>query len=59
MAGYRPRELLLAAAARATLAVFRERLEKRGLSPQATAALRLLETAVEAYPSPLPPAGPR
>lgn len=59
MAGYSPRELLLAAAARAVLAAFRESLEKRRLIAPAHAALRLLETALEPYPPPVPPADPR
>ena len=49
LAGYAPRELLLAAAARAVLAVYRDPLEKRRLSTPATATLRLLETALEPY----------
>jgi hypothetical protein len=40
---------LLAAAARAVLAVFREPLEQRTLGGPATAALRLLESALEPY----------
>jgi len=52
MAGYSPRELLLAAAARAVLAAFRDPLERRGLSPPATATLRLLESALEPYEPP-------
>ena len=56
---FSPRELLLAAAARAVLAAFREPLEKRLLSKPATATLRLLETALEPYrPGPVPPACP-
>ena len=43
------RERLLAAAARAVLAEFRKPLEKRELPVHAIAALRLLQTAVEAY----------
>ena len=50
MGGYAARELLLAAAARAVLAAFREPLEKKRLSPSATASLRLMETALEPYP---------
>jgi hypothetical protein len=50
MGGYSPRELLLAAAARAVLAAFREPLEKKRLTPPANATLRLLETALEPYP---------
>jgi hypothetical protein len=49
LAGYSPRELLLAAAARAVLAAFRDPLENRCLSPPATATLRLLETALDPY----------
>lgn len=49
LAGYSPRELVLAAAARAVLAAFRDPLERRGLSPPATATLRLLESALEPY----------
>lgn len=58
--GYSPREILLAAAARAVLAAFREELEERRLPAAATATLRLLETALEPYqfdpsaPSPPP-----
>jgi hypothetical protein len=52
---FAPRELLLAAAARAVLAVFREPLERKRLAPPATATLRLLETALEPYrPVPAP-----
>ena len=51
MAGYSARELLLAAAARAVLAAFREPLEEKRLTPPANATLRLLETALEPYPS--------
>lgn len=47
--GFVPRELLLAAAARAVLAAFREPLERQRLSAPATATLRLLETALESY----------
>jgi hypothetical protein len=46
---YAPRELLLAAAARAVLAAFREPLEQKRLTAPATATLRLLETALEPY----------
>lgn len=53
---FTPRELLLAAAARAVLAAFREPLEHKRLGPPATATLRLLETALEPYrPDPAPP----
>ena len=52
--GFAPRELLLAAAARAVLAAFRDPLEKKRLSSPATATLRLLETALEPY-APGPP----
>lgn len=56
-ASFAPRELLLAAAARAVLAVFREPLEQKRLAPPATATLRLLETALEPYrPEPAPDA---
>ena len=57
LAGYAPREILLAAAARAVLAAFREPLEKRRLSSPATATLRLLETALEPYRLEPPPPG--
>ena len=53
--GFAPREILLAAAARAVLAAFREPLEKRRLSAPATATLRLLETALEPYRLEPPP----
>jgi hypothetical protein len=46
---FAPRELLLAAAARAVLAAFREPLEQKQLPAPATATLRLLETALEPY----------
>jgi hypothetical protein len=53
------REILLATAARAVLAAFRDPLERRLLTAPATATLRLLETALEPYrldpPAPLPP----
>jgi GDP-D-mannose dehydratase len=59
ISSFEPREILLAAAARAVLAAFREPLEQLQLSSPATATLRLLETALEPYrfdpPSPLPP----
>ena len=48
-ASFAPRELLLAAAARAVLAAFREPLEQKRLAAPATATLRLLETALEPY----------
>jgi len=52
---FAPRELLLAAAARAVLAAFREPLEQKRLAAPATATLRLLETALEPYrPAPAP-----
>lgn len=52
---FAPRELLLAAAARAVLAAFREPLEQKRLAAPATATLRLLETALEPYrPDPAP-----
>jgi hypothetical protein len=47
--GYSPREILLAAAARAVLAAFREPLEQKRLSAPATATLRVLEAALELY----------
>ena len=53
--GYSPREILLAAAARAVLAAFRDPLERKGLSAPATATLRVLEAALELYADPLPP----
>jgi hypothetical protein len=54
---FAPRELLLAAAARAVLAAFREPLEQKRLTAPATATLRLLETALEPYrPNPAPDA---
>ena len=57
--GYAPREILLAAAARAVLSAFREPLEQKRLSPPATATLRVLEAALELYAhEPLPPAPP-
>ena len=46
---FTPRELLLAAAARAVLAAFREPLERKQLAAPATATLRLLETALDPY----------
>ena len=46
---YAPREILLAAAARAVLAAFRDQLEGKRLSGQAAATLRVLETALEPY----------
>lgn len=49
LADFAPRELLLAAAARAVLAAFREPLEQKKLAAPATATLRLLETALEPY----------
>jgi hypothetical protein len=49
LADFTPREMLLAAAARAVLAAFREPLEERRLSAPATATLRLLETALEPF----------
>lgn len=51
---YAPRELLLAAAARAVLAAFREPLEQKRLAAPATATLRLLESALEPYRAPGP-----
>lgn len=52
---YSPREILLAASARAVLAAFREPLEHKRLSAPATATLRVLEAALELYAEPLPP----
>jgi len=54
LSGFTPREILLAAAARAVLAAFRDPLERRALSAPATATLRLLETALEPYRSDSP-----
>jgi len=50
MAGYSARELLLAAAARAVLAAFREPIAERRLTPRTDASLRVLETALYPYP---------
>ncbi len=47
-----PREALLAAAGRAVLAAFRSPLEQRTLTGPETAALRLLESALEPYFNP-------
>jgi hypothetical protein len=47
-----PHEALLLTAARAVLAALRDPLEQRKLTGPATAALRLLESAVEPYPQP-------
>jgi hypothetical protein len=60
LAEFAPREILLAAAARAVLAAFREPLEQRRLTAPATATLRLLETALEPYrfDPPAPHPGP-
>lgn len=52
---YSPREVLLAAAARAVLAAFRDPLEEKRLPAPATATLRVLEAALELYAEPLPP----
>lgn len=52
---YSPRELLLAASARAVLAAFRDPLEEKRLPAPATATLRVLEAALELYADPLPP----
>jgi len=46
---FAPRELLLAAAARAVLAAFRGPLEEKRLSAPANATLRLLESALDPY----------
>lgn len=51
-----PREIVLATTARAVLAAFRGPLENRRLSAPATATLRLLESALDAYRIDLPPA---
>jgi hypothetical protein len=58
LSGFAPREILLAAAARAVLAAFREPLEERRLATPATATLRLLETALEPYRLDPPGAAP-
>lgn len=55
---FAPRELLLAAAARAVLAAFRESLERSLLTAPANATLRLLESALEPYRIEPPPAAP-
>jgi len=52
--GYSPREILLAAAARAVLAALRGPLEERRLPGPALATLRVLETALDPYRSDLP-----
>lgn len=52
---YSPREVLLAAAARAVLAAFRDPLEEKRLPAPATATLRVLEAALELYAEPVPP----
>jgi len=52
---YSPREILLAASARAVLAAFRDSLEQKRLAAPATATLRVLEAALELYADPLPP----
>lgn len=44
-----PREALLVAAGQAVLAAFRDSLEQRTLAGPATAALRLLESALDPY----------
>ncbi len=53
--GYSPREILLAAAARAVLAAFRHPSEGQRLSAPAVATLRVLEAALQLYADPLPP----
>jgi hypothetical protein len=53
-----PRERLLVAAANAVLAVFREPLAQRQLPLNATATLRLLESAVQPYETKPPPLWP-
>lgn len=63
-AGYTPREVLLAAAARAVVAAFRDPAERARLSSGPTAALRVLEAALDLYgkeplpPEPAPPGRP-
>ena len=52
---YSPREVLLAAAARAVLAAFRDPLEEKRLPAPATATLRVLEAALELYAERVPP----
>lgn len=52
---YSPREMVLAAAARAVLAAFRDPLERQRLPAPARASLRVLEAALELYAEPLPP----
>ena len=57
---YSPREILLAAAARAVLAAFREPLEQKRLPAPAAATLRLLGAGLgphggDAMPPPEPP----
>lgn len=54
---YSPREVLLAAAARAVLAAFQEPLGQKRLSTAATGALRVMEAALDLYAEPLPPPG--
>ena len=49
LAGYSPRELLLAAAARAVLAAFREPRARQRLPAPAAATLQILETSLEPY----------
>lgn len=51
MGGFAAREILLAAAARAVIAAFREPAEQKRLTPAADASLRLLEGALQPYPS--------
>jgi len=51
---YSPREILLAAAARAVLTAFHGPIEQKRLSPSATATLRVLEAALQLYAEPLP-----
>jgi len=60
LAEFEPREILLAAAARAVLAAFRDPLEQKQLTTPAMATLRLLETALEPYrfEPPIPVSGP-
>ena len=54
LGSYSPREVLLAAAARAVLAAFRGSLEEKRLPAPATATLRVLEAALELYADSVP-----
>jgi hypothetical protein len=53
---YSPREMVLAAAARAVLGAFPDS-ERQRLTAPARASLRVLEAALELYADPLPPPG--